>query len=41
MAQIADKTGINVNSISRYLDELVSEYGVLERRSPVTAIAHV
>ncbi|HIJ96849.1 MAG TPA: ATP-binding protein [Desulfuromonadales bacterium] len=37
MAQIADKTGINVNSISRYLDELVSEYGVLERRSPVTA----
>jgi AAA+ ATPase superfamily predicted ATPase len=37
MAQIADKTGINVNSISKYLDELVSEYGVLERRSPVTA----
>jgi AAA+ ATPase superfamily predicted ATPase len=37
MAQIADKTGINVNSISKYLDEMVSEYGVLERRSPVTA----
>ena len=37
MGQIADKTGININSISKYLDELVSEYGVLERRSPVTA----
>jgi AAA+ ATPase superfamily predicted ATPase len=36
MAQIADKTGINVNSISKYLDEMVSEYGVLERRAPVT-----
>lgn len=40
MAQIADKTGVNVNSISKYLDELVSEYGVLERRSPVTALSN-
>ena len=39
MAQIADKTGINVNSVSKYLDELVSEYGVLERRSPATALS--
>lgn len=37
MSQIADKTGIDVNSISKYLDELVTKYGVLERRLPVTA----
>lgn len=36
MSQIADKTGIGVNSISKYLDELVSYYEVLERRSPAT-----
>lgn len=37
MARIADKSGINVNSISKYLDELVSYYQVIERRLPVTA----
>jgi AAA+ ATPase superfamily predicted ATPase len=37
MSQIADKTGIGVNSISKYLDELVSYYEVLERRLPITA----
>lgn len=37
MSQIADKSGIGVNSISKYLDELVSYYEVLERRSPVTS----
>ena len=37
MSQIADKTGIGVNSISKYLDELVSNYEVLERRLPVNA----
>ncbi len=36
MARIADGTGINVNSISKYLDELTSYYQVLERRIPVT-----
>lgn len=37
MARIADGAGINVNSISKYLDELVSQYRVVERRVPVTA----
>ncbi len=37
MSQIADKTGIGVNSISKYLDELVTYYEVLERRLPVNA----
>jgi AAA+ ATPase superfamily predicted ATPase len=36
MARIADRAGINVNSISKYLDELVSYYQVIERRLPVT-----
>lgn len=36
MARIADGAGINVNSISKYLDELTSYYRVLERRIPVT-----
>jgi AAA+ ATPase superfamily predicted ATPase len=37
MSQIADKTGIEVTSISKYLDELVTKYEVLERRLPVTS----
>lgn len=36
MARIADSTGININSISKYLDELTSYYNVIERRIPVT-----
>jgi uncharacterized protein len=36
MARIADRTGINVNSISKYLDELTNFYQILERRLPVT-----
>lgn len=36
MARIADCAGINVNSISKYLDELASHYQVIERRIPVT-----
>lgn len=40
MARIADSTGINVNSISKYLDELTSYYQVLERRIPVTEYKH-
>lgn len=36
MARIADCAGINVNSISKYLDELTSHYQVIERRIPVT-----
>lgn len=36
MARIADSAGINVNSISKYLEELTSYYQVLERRIPVT-----
>ncbi len=36
MARIADSAGINVNSISKYLDELTSYYQVIERRIPVT-----
>lgn len=36
MSQIADKSGIMVTSISKYLDELVTKYEVLERRQPVT-----
>lgn len=36
MARIADGAGINVNSISKYLDELTSYYQVLERKIPVT-----
>jgi AAA+ ATPase superfamily predicted ATPase len=36
MARIADRAGINVNSISKYLEELVSYYQVIERRLPVT-----
>ena len=36
MARIANSAGINVNSISKYLDELTSYYQVLERRIPVT-----
>ncbi len=36
MARIAASAGINVNSISKYLDELTSYYQVLERRIPVT-----
>ena len=38
MARIADRAGINVNSISKYLDELVSYYQVIERRLPATEI---
>mgnify|MGYP001236430726 CR=1 FL=1 len=37
MARIADSAGISVNSISKYLDELVSYYQVVERRLPVTS----
>jgi uncharacterized protein len=37
MARIADGAGINVNSISKYLDELVSHYRIVERRVPITA----
>jgi hypothetical protein len=37
MARIADRAGLNVNSISKYLDELTSFYQVIERRLPVTA----
>lgn len=40
MARIADGAGINVNSISKYLDELTSYYQVLERRIPVTEYKH-
>jgi AAA+ ATPase superfamily predicted ATPase len=40
MARIADGAGINVNSISKYLDELTSYYKVLERRTPVTELKH-
>jgi len=36
MARIADSAGININSISKYLDELTSYYQVIERRIPVT-----
>lgn len=36
MARIADCAGINVNSISKYLEELTSFYQVIERRVPVT-----
>lgn len=36
MARIADGAGINVNSMSKYLDELTSYYQVIERRIPVT-----
>lgn len=36
MARIADCAGINVNSISKYLEELASYYQVIERRIPVT-----
>jgi AAA+ ATPase superfamily predicted ATPase len=36
MARIADSAGININSISKYLDELTSYYQVLERRIPAT-----
>jgi AAA+ ATPase superfamily predicted ATPase len=36
MARIADNTGININSISKYLDELISYYQVLDRKLPVT-----
>jgi len=36
MARIADGAGINVNSISKYLEELTSYYQVLERRIPIT-----
>ncbi len=36
MARIADGAGINVNSISKYLDELTTYYQVIERRVPVT-----
>lgn len=36
MARIADGAGINVNSISKYLEELTAYYQVLERRIPIT-----
>lgn len=36
MARIADCAGINVNSISKYLEELTSNYQIIERRVPVT-----
>lgn len=36
MARIADCAGINVNSISKYLEELNSNYQIIERRVPVT-----
>jgi AAA+ ATPase superfamily predicted ATPase len=36
MARIADCAGINVNSISKYLEELTSSYQIIERRVPVT-----
>jgi len=36
MARIADRSGINVNSISKYLDELTNYYQITERRLPVT-----
>lgn len=36
MARIADCSGINVNSISKYLDELTTFYQVIERRVPIT-----
>lgn len=39
MSQIADKAGIGINSISKYLDEMVTYYEVLERRLPVNALA--
>lgn len=38
MARVADGTGININSISKYLDELTSYDQVLERRTPVTEL---
>ena len=34
MARIVDGAGINVNSISKYLNELTSYYQALERRRP-------
>ena len=40
MGRIADGAGININSISKYLDELTSYYQVLERRTPVTELKH-
>lgn len=40
MGRIADGAGININSISKYLDELTSYYQVLERRTPVTELRH-
>lgn len=40
MTRIADCAGINVNSISKYLDELTSYYQVIERRIPVTEHKH-
>lgn len=40
MARIADGAGINVNSISKYLEELASYYRVIERRAPVTSHRH-
>lgn len=36
MARIADATGININSISKYLEELTSYYQVIDRKLPVT-----
>lgn len=36
MARIADGAGINITSISKYLDELTSYYQVIERKIPVT-----
>ncbi len=41
MARIADSSGINITSISKYLDELTSYYQVLERKTPVTEFKHV
>ncbi|MBI1883147.1 MAG: ATP-binding protein [Chlamydiae bacterium] len=40
MARIADGTGINVNSISKYLEELTAYYQILERRVPITDRKH-
>jgi AAA+ ATPase superfamily predicted ATPase len=37
MVRIADGAGISVNSISKYLEELVDYYQVIERRLPITS----
>jgi AAA+ ATPase superfamily predicted ATPase len=34
--EIADKTGININTVNKYLHDLTTYYGITERRYPIT-----